>query len=92
VPAAVGVKDQFSQAQVTVKVGNPALLCLPSTKILPTGKSFAAVNTVLHLLCFTVSPTPIKNPVFDQNQFGTGKLQIARTNYLCLPSLKKVVQ
>jgi hypothetical protein len=90
VPASVQVKDQFSGAQVNVKVGNPVLLCLPTTKILPTGKAFNAVNTVAHLLCFTVSPTPIKNPVFDQNQFGTGKVQIQHTTFLCLPSTKKV--
>ncbi len=91
VPASVQVKDQFAGAQVNVKVGNPVLLCLPTTKILPTGKAFNAVNTIAHLLCFTVSPTPIKNPVFDQNQFGTGKVQIQHTTFLCLPSTKKVV-
>ena len=90
-PAVVQVKDQFSGKPVNAKVGNPVLLCLPTTKILPTGKSFPAVNTVAHLLCFTVGTTPIKNPVFDQNQFGTGSVQIQHTTFLCLPSTKRMV-
>jgi hypothetical protein len=91
-PAAVQVRDQFAPKPVNVKVGNPVLLCLPTTKVLPTGKAFRPVNTVTHLLCFAVSPTPTKSPVFDQNQFGTGKVQIARTKLLCLPSTKKVIK
>jgi hypothetical protein len=90
-PAVVQVKDQFSAKPVSTKVGNPVLLCLPTTKILPTGKSFAPANTAAHLLCFTVGTTPVKSPVFDKNQFGTGSVQIQRTNFLCLPSAKKVV-
>jgi hypothetical protein len=91
VPPAVQLKDQFSQAQVTVKVGNPVKLCLPSLKIV-NGQTFPPTNTVTHLLCFTVGPTPTKNPVYDQNQFGTGKIQIQRTQLLCLPSTKQILK
>jgi hypothetical protein len=89
-PAGVRVRDQFSPAPVTVTVGPPKLLCLPTTKI--TAKAtYPMVNSALHLLCFQVSPTPTKNPVYDQNQFGTGKVNIQHTSLLCLPSTKQVL-
>jgi hypothetical protein len=56
-----------------------------------TGTSFRAVNARTHLLCFGVSPTPRKSPVFDKNQFGQGKVNILETRLLCLPSTKVVV-
>ena len=90
-PSAVLVKDQFSAKPVAVRVGAPKLLCLPTTKILPSGVSSPVLNATTHLLCFAVSATPRKNPVFDQNQFGRGKVNILRTSLLCLPSTKVVV-
>jgi hypothetical protein len=90
-PAAVRLKDQFAPKPVAVKVGAPVLLCLPTAKILPTGKSYPILNAKTHLLCFAVSTTPIKNPVYDQNQFGTGKVNIRRSRLLCLPSTKVVI-
>ena len=44
----------------------------------------------MHLLCFPVSQTPII-PVLDQNQFGTSVVHIRATNWLCVPSTKKVI-
>jgi len=90
-PSSVLVKDQFSAKPVAVRVGAPKLLCLPTTKILPSGVSYPMLNATTHLLCFAVSATPRKTPVFDQNQFGHGKVNVLKTSLLCLPSTKVVV-
>jgi hypothetical protein len=42
-------------------------------------------------LCFAVSATPRRKLVYDQNQFGAGKLNIAKTQLLCVPSTKTVI-
>jgi len=89
-PKSVLVKDQFATKPVKVNVGTPKLLCLPTTKIV-NGVTYPAQNPQTHLLCFTVSPTPTRNPVYDENQFGTGKVQIKKTALLCLPSTKVIV-
>ena len=89
-PPAVHVQDQFSPRLVAVTVGAPQELCLPTTKIV--GKTvYQMQNPTLHLLCFAVSPTPRKTPVFDENQFGQGPVSIVKTSTLCLPSTKIVV-
>ena len=31
------------------------------------------------------------SPVFDENQFGTRKVTISQTRWLCVPSTKKVI-
>jgi hypothetical protein len=90
-PTGIVVQDQFANGPVTVKVGAPRLLCLPTQKTLPTGLVYKIANPAAHLLCFGVSPTPIKSPVFDQNQFGTGQVAIKATKFLCLPSYKDLV-
>jgi len=90
-PASVLLKDQFAARPVAVTVGPPVLLCLPTTKILPTGLSYPILNATTHLLCFGVSTTPTKTPVYDQNQFGTGQVKILRSHLLCVPSTKVVV-
>jgi hypothetical protein len=90
-PSSVLVKDQFSPRPVPVKVGAPVLLCLPTTKILASGVASPMQNPTVHLLCFAVSQTPKKNPVYDQNQFGAGAVNILRTSLLCLPSTKIVI-
>lgn len=91
VPALM-LQDQFAGQAVPVQVGNvPQELCLPTKKVVGK-KVFPIVNAVAHLLCFPASPTPIITPVFDQNQFGTEKINILRTRWLCLPSTKKVIK
>ena len=90
-PASVVVQDQFARAGVTVKVGAPKLLCLPTQKTLATGQVYKITNPRAHLLCFAVTPTPVISPVFDQNQFGTSPVTIEVTKLLCLPSYKSVV-
>jgi hypothetical protein len=91
-PPPVMLQDEFAPAPVNAQVNPiPAELCLPTEKILPTGKVFPIINPTLHLLCFPVSPTPIVNPVFDENQFGTHPVTITATRWLCPPSTKKVI-
>jgi hypothetical protein len=87
-PSPVQVRDQFTPANTTtaVTVGAPQELCIPTEKILPSGKTYTINNPNLSYLCFDISSTPIKNPDFDQNQFGRGKLAIRPTQWLCLPS------
>jgi hypothetical protein len=83
----VQVSDEFSAgALTTVTVGKPTVLCVPTEKILPTGVVFPINDPSLNYVCFKVSPTPIITPVFDQNQFGQGKVTIVRTKTLCVPT------
>ncbi len=94
IPGAVSLRDEFTPASAPptpVKVGAPKLLCLPTTKIV--GKTtYPMVNATLHLLCFQVTQTPTRTPVFDLNQFGNGTVHITKTNLLCLPSTKRVIK
>ena len=91
-PPPVMLQDEFAPAPVNAQVARvPAELCLPTEKILPSGKVFPVINATLHLLCFPVTPTPIISPVFDENQFGTRTITISRTRWLCAPSTKKVI-
>ena len=93
-PGKVSVSDEFDPAgaaPVPVTIGGPKLLCLPTTKILPSGQSYPADLQGLHLLCFTVSKTPVISPVYDLNQFGESAVGIEATKYLCLPSEKTVI-
>ncbi len=95
VPGAVSLKDEFATKPVPVTVGAPQLLCLPTEKVITTttgSKTYPYVNPVKHLLCFAVSKTPIRTPVFDLNQFGNGTVTISASKYLCLPSTKKVLK
>jgi hypothetical protein len=86
-PSPVQVSDEFSPTRaVTVKVGAPQTLCVPTEKILPNGIASIINNPDLNYLCFAVSKTPKINPVYDENQFGTGTVTIKTTRWLCLPS------
>ena len=95
-PPPVLLRDQFSLTPVPAQVNPvPAELCLPTTKIVPTANGarfFPIINPTLHLLCFPVSKTPFPASVYDENQFGTRKLLIRATKWLCLPSTKQVLQ
>lgn len=66
----------------------PVLLCLPTRKTV-AGRVFKIVHPGMYLLCFAVTPTPIKPFVFDQNQFGTARVVIRQTRLLCLPSARR---
>lgn len=90
-PPPVTLQDEFAPTPVSAQVNPvPAELCLPTEKIVG-GVDNPIINAVTHLLCFPVSQTPIINPVWDQNQFGTSVVQISRTTWLCVPSTKQVV-
>ena len=49
------------------------------------------VNPAMHLLCFAVTKTPIRNPVYAQNQFGSATMHVGITRLLCLPSKKRLL-
>jgi hypothetical protein len=90
-PPVVKLLDEFAASPVSATVNPiPTRLCLPTEKIVG-GADYPIINPTTHLLCFPVSPTPIRPQVWDQNQFGTGVVTITQTNSLCLPSTKQVV-
>ena len=86
------LQDEFAAHPVQVSVTfKPAQLCVPTTKtvVTKTGtKVYNIVTGAAELLCFPVSQTPRKTPVYDQDQFtGPGvPMTIERTLTLCLPS------
>jgi hypothetical protein len=89
-PPAVMLKDEFAKAPVNANVSPvPQELCIPTEKIVGS-RVYKIVNPDLSLLCFPVSPTPIITPVFDQDQFGTGTIQVEKTNWLCPPSTLQI--
>jgi hypothetical protein len=86
-PAPVMVQDEFSAgALTTVTVGAPTVLCVPTEKILPTGLVYPINDPSLNYVCFRVTKTPIITPVWDENQFGHGRVTIGATKTLCLPT------
>lgn len=91
-PPKVMLKDEFTKKPVTATVNRtPAELCLPTEKI--AGRNaFKIINPAMHLLCFPVTKTPVLPTVWDENQFGTSKLSIRATNWLCVPSTKRVIK
>jgi hypothetical protein len=90
-PPGILLQDEFSPKPVQVRVSPvPQELCLPTVKRVGT-KVYKIVNPAAHLLCFNVTPTPTKTPVWDQNQFGTSVIAVGNTKWLCLPSTKKIV-
>jgi hypothetical protein len=94
-PAPIMLKDEFGGPTTVQVYAVPNRLCLPTEKIVatPTGtKIYKIVPGAMHLLCFSVTPTPFKS-LFDQNQFtGPGvKITLEQTDSLCLPSTKKKI-
>ena len=90
-PPAVMLKDEFASKPVSATVNPvPVELCLPTEKIVGQ-HDFKIINANAHLLCYPVTPTPIKPTVWDQNQFGNETVKVIRTTTLCLPSAKQVV-
>jgi hypothetical protein len=81
---------------VTVTVGAPKYLCLPTEKIITTAAggtvTYPIINPNKHLLCFKLTTqTPFPPTVFDLNQFGSSPVAIVKTKLLCLPSDKTVI-
>jgi hypothetical protein len=86
------LKNQFSPNGFKPVIGSVALHCNPVAKTLPTGKVFPINNANAHLLCWSITastpqPTPLVKVV---NQFGSGILQPAQPNLLCLPTWKSL--
>ena len=90
-PPPVMLKDEFAKAPVNATVSRvPAELCLP-TETVVGAHVFPIINPAMHLLCFQVSATPVITKVWDENQFGTSVVTVHATNWLCVPSTKKIV-
>ena len=90
-PPAVMLKDEFASKPVSATVNPvPVELCLPTEKIVGA-HVFPVINPAMHLLCFQVSATPVITKVWDENQFGTSVVTVHATNWLCVPSTKKIV-
>ena len=96
-PTGILLRDEFASANVKVTVNPvPRVLCLPAKKTITTKagtKSYPMVNPDMHLLCFAVTKTPIRNPVYAQNQFGSATMHVGAgvTRLLCLPSTKRLL-
>ena len=86
------LKDEFAtKGAVGATVSRiPVELCLPTEKIVGA-HVFPVINPAMHLLCFQVSATPVITKVWDENQFGTSVVTVHATNWLCVPSTKKIV-
>jgi hypothetical protein len=89
IPASVRAEDEFSAPKYTaLKLGTANQLCVPTTKILPTGLVYKpqAAND-LSLVCFPTSPTPFWKLIYDQNQFGESIVSPTTANEeFCVPS------
>ena len=91
-PAATKVLDEFSAPNyVAEKIGTANGLCVPTTKIVKSGAYTPQSDVDLSLLCFPGASTPIWKAVYDQNQFGTGKIFPSNLREeLCLPTTVKL--
>lgn len=97
-PPNVRLRDQFTPpgTSFVAKIGAPTRICLPTSKTLPTGGEPTPItNPTEHLVCFAVTgtnPATLPRTVYDLNQFGTGAVQVtARSQELCLPTLKRLI-
>jgi len=103
-PPPVALADEFVPAgtpPVPVTVGSPTSLCLPTTKIVPSG-TYPSIDPVDHLLCFKINPATPRQPVWDLNQFGAStaaspvtfkKPTATNSNeQLCLPTTKVLIK
>jgi len=87
-PVPTKVEDEFSAPNyIAEKIGTANLLCVPTTKIV-AGVAYSPMTASDYsLVCFPGVPTPIWKQVYDQNQFGTGRIFPTTTKEaLCLPS------
>jgi len=79
------LRDEFGKS--SPRVSNvPTQLCLVTKKAVH-GRIFKVVHPGGLLVCFPVNKTPIRNPVYDQNQFGNARVTIRQVSVLCLPSV-----
>ncbi|HEX4062840.1 MAG TPA: hypothetical protein VHY58_17630 [Streptosporangiaceae bacterium] len=90
-PPPVQLQDEFSpNGPVSASVKQiPTELCVPTEKIV-NGKVYKIIKPKQNLLCYPVTQTPIINPVFDKNQFGSRPVSIVQTSTLCPPTTIQV--
>ena len=88
VPSVVKAEDEFSAPKYTaLKLGIANQLCVPTTKLV-AGVVFAPQTPGdLSLVCYPTSPTPFWKLVYDENQFGTGRVSPNNLREeFCLPT------
>jgi hypothetical protein len=74
-PGVVRVADEFSNFKYqSVKINQPNLLCIPTTKI-DKGVKYPVYNkNDLSLTCFPITSTIYWKSFWDENQFGQGEV------------------
>lgn len=97
-PGVIKVSDQFvppAVGPVTVRIGKPASICLPTQKTVdPTKPAGPLVDNGAQNseLCFNISlvskaAIPLPKVVYAENQFGEGAVDVVHATQLCLPSV-----
>jgi hypothetical protein len=84
----VKLRDQFTEGTVTVN--RAVAFCNPTEK--QHGDVITPIeNPKGHLVCYTVTPTPVPEKTFftAANQFGFEKLGTQGSDILCVPSEKR---
>jgi hypothetical protein len=72
-PSSLKVADEFSAFRYqTVKINQPNLLCIPTTKVASGVKYSVHNKNDLSLTCFPITATTYWKSFWDQNQFGQG--------------------
>jgi hypothetical protein len=87
--ANVKAEDEFSAPRyIPLRMQRANLLCVPTTKILPTGVPYPPQGpNDPGLVCFPSTPTPFWKVVYDQNQFGTSTVYPTNTHMeFCVPT------
>jgi hypothetical protein len=82
IPKFVVLHDEFGTLKTTI--GAITQLCIP-TQTTVDGV-VTDVSNPSGQVCFAVTAKPKHLKVFDENQFGTGRLSVTQALYLCLPS------
>ena len=84
-PRSVTLRDQFGFR--TVNVLRPALLCTPVSK-----NQGLLADRVSHLVCYVIQNGQTANKrVETTNQLGKMQFTVQTANWLCVPSLKRVL-
>ena len=87
----VSLKDQFQNRQF--KIIRALYLCNPAEKTTQDGKVYNIVDEKDHLMCYEVIPhNPANLPVLTHDQFGVRSLKPVRTEELCVPTVKTLLQ
>ena len=88
-PSPLLLDDTIHGTTTSGKVGNPTMVCMPAVSSFVEGShtvTYPVTNSKTHLLCFTLTASPANRATYDQNHFGTTKVQLAGAKLLCEPS------